>query len=68
MGIIAIIAAIDLKWCHSLLSEINCTADSMVIGNRERCFCMNYCISIVCYYDIYVVLDVGVIRVGSFIS
>ena len=33
--------------------EINRTADSMVIGNRERSFCMNYCICIVCYYDIY---------------
>ena len=67
-GIIGKISAIDLKLCHSLHSEINRTADIMVIGNRERCFCMNYCILLCVIMTSMSVLDLGVIRVGSFIS
>ena len=37
---------------REMFPEINPTAVSMVVGNRERCFCLHYGISIVCYYVI----------------
>ena len=63
-GIIIIISAVDLKWCHSLLSEINRTADSIVIGNRGD---VSARITVSLLFVIMTsmsVLDLGVIRVG----
>ena len=62
------ISFIDLKLLHSLFSEINHTADSMVVGNSEISICLHYGISIVCYYDINDCFDFCVIPLGSFIG
>ena len=66
---IGIIYTIDLKWLHSLLSEINRTADSMVIGNiyREMFLRITASLLIVIWTSMSV-LDLGVNRGGSLIS